>query len=50
MALQLSMNVSPVGFLCQIFWRIVSLVQIPGVGVPDVGQQPLDPLGGAVFR
>lgn len=33
--------VSPVGFLSRIFWELVSLVQTPGAGLPDVGSPPL---------
>lgn len=35
------LNINPVGFLSQMFWGLISLVHIPGIGVPVVGHQPL---------
>lgn len=31
------------GFLSQMFWELVSLVQIPGVRMSDIGHQSLAP-------
>lgn len=35
------LDISPGGFPSQTFWGLMSPVQIPGVGVPDVGHQTL---------
>ena len=33
------LDVSPVGFQSQMFWGLISPVQVPRVGVPDVGHK-----------
>lgn len=43
-ALWVSWTSAPFIFLSQMFWGLVSSAQIPWVGVPDVGHQPLCPL------
>lgn len=35
------LHISSTGFLSQMLWGLISPVQIPGVGLPDVGSQSL---------
>lgn len=40
-----SWYVSPIGFLLQTFWGFISLIQLPRVGMFDVGHKRFSPLG-----
>ena len=39
------LDVSPVGFPSQTFWGLISPLQVPRVGAPNVGHKPLTPQG-----
>ena len=45
----LLLDISTIGFQSQIFWELITLVQIPRLEVPDVGHKPLAPQGETVF-
>ena len=43
------LDISPIAFQCQMFWGPISLMQMPRVGVPDVGHKFLDPQEEPIF-
>ena len=43
------LDISPISFQSQVFWGLISLVQVLRVGAPDVGLKPLAPQGEALF-
>lgn len=39
------LDASPIGFQSQIFWELISQVQVPSIDMPNVGHNPLTPQG-----
>lgn len=44
------LDINHTGFQSQVFWGLIFLMQVPSIGIPDVGQEALPPQVEGIFE